>query len=155
RIGDRGLMSYGSNLADQARRAAVYIDKILKGQGRQTLPVEQPTKFELLVNLKTARELGLTISRDFLLIADGFRRRVHCSKLRHYSISSSARADRFPSALAVLRLITSSNFVDCITGRSPLRRPDVVSNRIADERIDEPTMPGAHQPARIDILTCS
>jgi hypothetical protein len=75
---------------------------------------------------------------------------TQCSKLRHYSISSSARADRFPSALAV-----SSNSVDCITGRSPLRRPDVVSNRIADERIDEPTMPGAHQPARIDMLTCS
>jgi hypothetical protein len=82
-------------------------------------------------------------------------RHTQCSKLRHYSISSSARADRFPSALAVLRLITSSNLVDCITGRSPLRRPDVVSNRIADERIDEPTMPGDHQPARIDILTCS
>jgi putative tryptophan/tyrosine transport system substrate-binding protein len=65
-----GLMSYGSNLADQARRAAVYIDKILKGARPADLHVEQPTKFELLVNLKTARELGLTISRDFLLIAD-------------------------------------------------------------------------------------
>ena len=65
-----GLMSFGSNLADQARRAAVYIDKILKGAKPADLPVEQPTKFELLVSLKTARELGLTISRDFLLLAD-------------------------------------------------------------------------------------
>ncbi len=65
-----GLMSYGSNLADQARRAAVYIDKILNGAKPADLPVEQPTKFELLVNLKTARELGLTISREFLLLAD-------------------------------------------------------------------------------------
>ena len=63
-------MSYGSNLADQARRAAVYIDKILNGAKPADLPVEQPTKFELLVNLKTARELGLTISCEFLLLAD-------------------------------------------------------------------------------------
>src|SRR5213595_2221995 len=65
-----GLMSYGANLADLNRRAATYVDRILKGTKPADLPVEQPTKFELLVNLKTARELGLTISREFLLIAD-------------------------------------------------------------------------------------
>ncbi len=65
-----GLMSYGANLPDLARRAATYVDKILKGARPAELPVEQPTKFELLVNLKTARELGLTISREFLLLAD-------------------------------------------------------------------------------------
>jgi putative tryptophan/tyrosine transport system substrate-binding protein len=65
-----GLLSYGANLADLTRRAATYVDKILKGARPADLPVEQPTKFELLVNLKTARELGLTISREFLLIAD-------------------------------------------------------------------------------------
>ena len=65
-----GLMSYGANLADLNRRAATYVDKILKGTKPADVPVEQPTKFELLVNLKTARELGLTINRELLLIAD-------------------------------------------------------------------------------------
>jgi putative ABC transport system substrate-binding protein len=65
-----GLMSYGANLPDLNRRAATYVDKILKGAKPANLPVEQPTTFELLVNLKTARELGLTISREFLFLAD-------------------------------------------------------------------------------------
>ena len=65
-----GLMSYGVNQPDLARQTATYVAKILKGAKPAELPVEQPIKFELVINLKTARELGLTISRDFLLVAD-------------------------------------------------------------------------------------
>jgi ABC-type uncharacterized transport system substrate-binding protein len=65
-----GLMSYGANLADLAQQTAPYVDKILKGAKPAELPVQQPTKFELVINLKAAKALGLTITRDFLLIAD-------------------------------------------------------------------------------------
>jgi putative ABC transport system substrate-binding protein len=65
-----GLMSYGAGVNDLLRRSATFVDKILKGAKPGDLPVEQPTKFELVVNLKTMRELGLTISRDFLLLTD-------------------------------------------------------------------------------------
>jgi putative ABC transport system substrate-binding protein len=65
-----GLMSYGVNLADLSRQTAPYVDKILKGAKPAELPIEQPTKFELLINLTTAKALGLQINRDFLLIAD-------------------------------------------------------------------------------------
>jgi putative tryptophan/tyrosine transport system substrate-binding protein len=65
-----GLMSYGVNLSDLSRRTAAHLGKILQGAKPADLPVEQPTAFELVINLKTARELGLTISRDLLLVAD-------------------------------------------------------------------------------------
>ena len=65
-----GLMSYGLNLPDQFRRAADYVDKILRGAKPADIPVEQPTKFDLVVNLTTAKALGLTIPEAFLLRAD-------------------------------------------------------------------------------------
>jgi putative tryptophan/tyrosine transport system substrate-binding protein len=65
-----GLASYGPNLPDLFRRAATYVDKIVKGTKPGDLPIEQPSKFELVINLKSAQALGLTISREFQLRAD-------------------------------------------------------------------------------------
>ena len=67
---DGGLLSYGIDRIDLFRRAASYVDRILKGAAPSDLPVQQPTKFELVVNLKTAKALGLIVPQSLLLSAD-------------------------------------------------------------------------------------
>jgi ABC-type uncharacterized transport system substrate-binding protein len=95
-----GLLSYGPSLADLFRRASTYVDKIFKGASPSQLPIEQPSKLELAVNLKTAQLLGLTINRDFLLRADEViecAARVHIAGRR----SGGGMASRGKGAAAV------------------------------------------------------
>jgi putative ABC transport system substrate-binding protein len=69
-VRDGGLLSYGADLVDNFRRAATYVDRILRGAKPGDLPVQFPTKFEMAVNLKTAKALGLAVEPSFRLLAD-------------------------------------------------------------------------------------
>jgi putative tryptophan/tyrosine transport system substrate-binding protein len=68
--GESRLISYGPNISEMSRRSAAVVDKVLKGAKPADVPIEQPTEFELVINLKTAKALGLTIPHNLLVLAD-------------------------------------------------------------------------------------
>ncbi len=86
-------MTYGVNITDLFRRAATYVDKILKGRKPADLPVEQPIKFEFIVNLKAAKQIGLTIPPNVLVRADRVIRDERSSEVRD-QVSAKANVER-------------------------------------------------------------
>jgi ABC transporter substrate binding protein len=116
-----GLMSYGPNVPDMSRRAAIYVDKVFKGTNPGDLPVERPTKFEMVINLKTAKVLGLTIPAVVMMRAEkvmkwGARWQNRIKDLSRWkSFSSLAQTDALAKLLIEKGLITREEFMQKIS----------------------------------------